>query len=134
VGTAWTKPREAEFRRLWNEGAAIGAMMAALNCPSRSALCAKARRLGLPLRRTEPNGFSRNGQPPDTWRGRERAPRYSPIEDSVPDSAIALLQLNVDSCRWPYGDVCSPPFGFCGQHAALGSSYCPAHLLRAYGK
>lgn len=134
----WTQDKEAEFRRMWNAGEAIGAMMAALGCTTRSALCAKARRLHLPLRRTEPNGFSRNGQPPDTWRGRERAPRYSPeplpIEDSVPDSALALLELNVDSCRWPYGDVRSPPFGFCGAHAALGSSYCPAHSLRAYRK
>lgn len=132
----WTQDKEAEFRRLWNAGAAMGAMLAALNCPSRSALCAKARRLHLPLRRTEPNGFHRNGQPPGTWR--ERAPRYSPeplpSEDAVPNSAKALLALEHGDCRWPYGDPRDPQFGFCGAHAALGSSYCPAHLRRAYRK
>lgn len=46
-------------------------------------------------------------------------------------TAAAVVGLWRAECRWPIGDPKSPGFGFCGQAAEEGRSYCAAHRQRA---
>lgn len=46
-------------------------------------------------------------------------------------TAAAVMGLGRAECRWPIGDPKLPGFGFCGQAAEEGRSYCAAHRQRA---
>lgn len=43
---------------------------------------------------------------------------------------ISLMELNGETCRWPYGDG---PFTFCGNLPSACSPYCLAHTRIAFG-
>jgi GcrA cell cycle regulator len=49
-----------------------------------------------------------------------------------PAKAVRVLDLNDTTCRWPYGDVGTPEFTFCGRKPEKGKPYCPAHLALAW--
>lgn len=125
--TPWPPDKCAEFARLWNLGESIPAMMAAIGCPTRQALCAKARRMNLPRRREKPNGFDRNGQPPSRW-GRTDTPLPLECETIVPEGVIPLLELQDGDCRYPHGDPRTAAFGFCPAPALAGKPYCKQHM------
>jgi hypothetical protein len=53
-------------------------------------------------------------------------------------AGVLLLDLNDEHCRWPMniksmGPV-DPAQRFCGEQKREGSSFCPAHSLRAFEK
>jgi GcrA cell cycle regulator len=50
------------------------------------------------------------------------------------DSArrCSLLDLSSGNCRWPLGDPGKHDFGFCGNDAIAGISYCAGHARLAY--
>lgn len=129
--TPWPPAKCAEFARLWNLGESIPAMMAAIGCPTRQALCAKARRMKLPRRREAPNGFDRNGQSPSRWPGQKGGAKPPPLplpkEQAPPPNLIVLLDLQDGDCRYPYGDPRTAAFGFCPAPALYGQPYCKAH-------
>jgi GcrA cell cycle regulator len=42
---------------------------------------------------------------------------------------LALVDLEADDCRYPYGgDAEGEPITFCGHPRRDGSSYCPSHF------
>ena len=58
----------------------------------------------------------------------DRAPRENAA--IFPDEGrYDLMDLPTKGCRWPHGDG---PFTFCGEPAARGNPYCPAHRARAH--
>jgi GcrA cell cycle regulator len=44
----------------------------------------------------------------------------------------SLLELKDYHCRWPYGDVGSADFYFCGGHAIEATPYCLHHCRMGY--
>jgi GcrA cell cycle regulator len=52
-----------------------------------------------------------------------------PIESA---RRCSLLDLAGGGCRWPLGDPGKADFGFCGNDAIAGFSYCPGHMRMAY--
>ena len=48
------------------------------------------------------------------------------------DGLVGLVDLKVNSCRWPYGDPKETTFGYCGKDNDVTSPYCAAHRARAY--
>lgn len=42
----------------------------------------------------------------------------------------SFMQLNGHDCRWPYGEVGSEGFFFCGAETE-GASYCPTHYAQS---
>jgi GcrA cell cycle regulator len=44
----------------------------------------------------------------------------------------SLLDLAGGGCRWPLGDPGKADFGFCGNDAIAGFSYCAGHMRMAY--
>jgi GcrA cell cycle regulator len=44
----------------------------------------------------------------------------------------SLFELSVSHCRWPLSDPGKADFGFCGNEAIAGISYCLGHARLAY--
>lgn len=51
-----------------------------------------------------------------------------------PAKLVAPQDLRIDHCRFPYGDVGEPGFGFCGRHVECGQVYCCDHQRIVYIK
>lgn len=47
---------------------------------------------------------------------------------------ISLIDLESQSCRWPFGDPKDEGFHFCGKKIIPGQTYCPEHNEKAYVK
>ena len=61
-------------------------------------------------------------------------PSPSAIDPPAVDNVLrcSLLELAGDSCRWPLSDPGKDDFGFCGNAAIAGFSYCAGHARLAY--
>jgi GcrA cell cycle regulator len=55
-------------------------------------------------------------------------------EAAIVDSAqrCSLIELAPGKCRWPINDPGAADFGFCGNAAMSGLSYCTGHARMAY--
>jgi GcrA cell cycle regulator len=42
-----------------------------------------------------------------------------------------LMQLTLQTCKWPVGEPGQPDFFFCGAESTRGSSYCAGHHFRS---
>jgi len=120
-----------EFRVRITKNACVGKgrrLHVPLRSPPRKRLCRKRNARRNPERRKLPQSAARPRPP------RKRKTILS-SRKQFPLLNLTLLQLRPTSCRWPTGH--SPPFSFCGDHQAEGSSYCLKHTLIAtpgYGR
>jgi len=90
---------------------------------------------GRAIRRSAPRPVRRFRAPCDPPLAPPR-PRsmLDPAEIPVPQRR-QLLELRNTHCRFPYGDVGTPGFFFCGAAGAdfaAGIAYCPAHCATAF--
>ncbi len=60
---------------------------------------------------------------------KERKVRLRVITDK---KEVTLLQLKLNSCRWPIGDPKLSDFRFCGKIRLATCSYCPEHATISY--
>ena len=125
----WTHGRIAELRQLWSDGKTAAAIGKALGGITRSAVLGKVFRL-----RLAPAAQGRVGP----WLGealpaRRRAGKPPP--QPAKPRRKTLFDLTNECCRWPYGELGSRRFFFCGApgaDVARGIAYCPHHMARAY--
>ena len=45
---------------------------------------------------------------------------------------VRLIDLKINTCRWPIGDPKDDDFHFCGEQTVTGKPYCLAHCQEAY--
>ena len=55
---------------------------------------------------------------------------HAPLEASI--KRVPFAGLDGKNCHWPLGSPKEPAEWFCGDAAARGLSYCPAHYCIAY--
>ena len=136
----WTSENVEKLRKLWANDLSGSAIAAELKT-TRSAVIAKAARLGLPGRTPSTNqraarSDDRKKRKQHPWRpASARAPdTHQPItpSDDAPVSGVTLLDIESHQCRWPLGDPQSDNFRFCGCRKVDGRPYCEAHLQMAY--
>ena len=113
---------------------------------TRNAVIGKIIRLGLSLGRAR---GAIPGRMRTAGRGRRQAIRMRASAGGCRDGAAesfattqappvesarrcSLLELAGCGCRWPLGDPGKADFGFCGNDAIAGFSYCAGHLRMAY--
>jgi hypothetical protein len=56
--------------------------------------------------------------------------------EAPPEGGITLMQLQNETCRWPFGDPREPSFRYCGcagANNAAGLPYCDEHAGMARG-
>jgi len=125
----WTQARIAELRDLWSAGKTAAAIGQALGGITRCAVLGKIFRL-----RLAPAGRGRSApQPTDKAPARRRAGKPPPAPSKT--RRTTLFDLTNECCRWPYGELGSRHFFFCGApgaDVARGIPYCARHMERAY--
>lgn len=141
----------ATFRKLWDEGLTMSQIQREINAVygttlTRSALCGKRLRMGLPTRHgrqvhKRPAAMA----PPE--RTKQRRPvgdlPTSPIEDPPIEAQaydarrtqaglLSVAELENHHCRWPIGNTHGTGLIFCGADKVPGLPYCRHHAGRAY--
>lgn len=145
----WNDEIIDRLKLLWLRGDSAASVAYALNQEfktdfSRSSICGKVYRLGMPIRvlRTSLRiQCERLTARAETRRkpnkGRQIAAK---IKDAVPivDTQIPFEQrkqifdLEPNDCRWPIGHPGASDFFFCGGKTIDGMTYCPSHHKRAH--
>jgi len=143
----WTTERVQQLRTCVTAGLTCSEIAAEIGV-TRNAVIGKISRLGLSL------GRARGAMPGRMRASRARAAPARPsrmlhvlrqVAAMAPESfataqapavesarRCSLLELTGGGCRWPLGDPCKPDFGFCGNDAIAGFSYCAGHMRIAY--
>lgn len=150
----WTEERVGDLRRLYAENKTFRVIASELGV-TRNSVIGKAGRLGLAdregasiraKRKTEEKpravgvgkavGTTLSTFVKKVNHGRavfkEAPPRPAVSQEPPPATRCSLLDLGPDSCRWPYGDVGTEGFAFCGAVQRPGSPYCLHHFALAY--
>lgn len=106
---------------------------------TRNELDRKIKALNLPHR---PNGYRRTMNCPGSnisegHRDLDPGLVMEEVKKIVPKVKIKLekvnlLDLKINSCRYPEGDPYAPDFGFCGKPAKAGKAYCDVHHARCH--
>lgn len=112
----WTDDKVKNLKKLWLKGATTAEIAKKLGL-SKNSIIGKVHRLNL-----------------------ENRP--SPIKKTAPvkkvkvvvhkSSRIGIMDLKMNTCRWPIGDPTDEDFHFCGKNTAVGKPYCPEHCKMAY--
>jgi GcrA cell cycle regulator len=149
----WTEAAVARLRRSWANGRSAAQIARELGALSRSAVAAKARRLGLRRGAAAPEAKSISAVPrcaspvgaltqrAKLLRQHERAlarqqtiapapsaPQPEPTAQTLPARRpCSLMELGRDTCRWPIGDPGSAGFHFCGAPPDREHVYCAHH-------
>jgi GcrA cell cycle regulator len=150
--STWEEAHSIALRELVEKGVAFSEIARALNqrfgtAYSRNAAIGRARRMGLATpERERPGSILKAPKKPDARRIRERrahklapvAPRPNTIERAaalqlrcvaITPRHLALVDLEANDCRYPYGgDAEGEPITFCGHPRLEASSYCPSHF------
>lgn len=91
------------------------------------------------LAKAHPNGFPRKrGRRAESWSAWMKKPRQltKPVEPIVveksPTPTNFAEMAGTRTCKWPYGDVGTEGFHFCGAKRESGHSYCAPHELKAF--
>jgi len=146
TSATWNPERIEQLRNFVVAGLTCSQIAAEIGV-TRNAVIGKIHRLGLGSGR--PERASARDCPP-----RSRRSPFSPqrqllrllhadaagAADGITSEAIpidsaqrcSLLELARDKCRWPISDPGAADFGFCGNAAAAGFSYCAGHARMAY--
>lgn len=130
----WTAQETECLKALWNEGH-IGHEIALLmeekfgRPYTRNAVIGKADRLALCHRRAPRANAGRPRKRPDPVLQLVKArPRALSAAEVPAKQRKTFFQLRPCDCRWPYGEVGTPGFFFCGLARESLKPYCPAHV------
>src|SRR5262245_13143019 len=153
-GATWTSERVEQLHKCVTAGLTCSQIAAEIGV-TRNAVIGKVHRLGLttggrPGRRplgltprmpTAPRAAAaprRQSRLTRIFRaiaeaGRTVVPFPTEIEIPVESARrCSLLELASGCCRWPLSDPGKADFGFCGNDAVAGFSYCAGHARLAY--
>lgn len=126
--TAWTEEQRDLLKALWAEGLS-GSQIAIRFGTTRNAILGAVNRLGL-------SGRVVVSKPKREYRpkGAVQQPVAIPIMPAPLDKSggCTLMELTLDTCRWPNGEVGASDFHFCGGMAVQGLPYCSPHARTAY--
>lgn len=152
--TNWAPEHSEELQYLLARGASYSEAAATINakfstCYTRNAALGRAKRMGIPgVDRRQPTSSPAlqmradeiPERPPPAVRASEfhwsiRPPVFERVTQArlrcvdVDPRHLALLELERDDCRYPYGgDEEGEAITFCGHPRRDGSSYCAAHF------
>lgn len=112
----WTIDKIKQLKKLWQKGKSTVEIGRELGI-SKNAVVGKVHRLEL------------NSRPSPIKK--DAAPKVVKPKIQKTDK-MSLLDLKLNSCRWPIGEPKDPDFHFCGKDTITGKPYCPEHCKVAY--
>lgn len=138
VGEIWSDARCERLKSLWDKGLSASAIAVEFgDGVTRNAICGKIMRMKLPQRGIYRGPKTTNEKKPPKATPKPKlstfhsVPKLDTIEQvklrcvEIEPRLIALLDLEPNDCRYPYGEGSS--IAFCGHPQIRDSSYCPAH-------
>lgn len=116
---SWTPEKIKQLKKLWAKGKSTVEIGRELGI-SKNAVVGKVHRLELDAR---PSPIKKATAP---------APKPQKIKLSNNKGYMTLLDLKLNSCRWPIGEPKDADFHFCGKDTVTGKPYCAEHCKVAY--
>ena len=111
----WTDDKIKKLKKLWTAGKSTAEIAKTLGM-SKNSIIGKVHRLELSAR---PSPIKV-----------ERAPVKKAPPKKV--GVVRLIDLRLNTCRWPIGDPREDDFHFCGEQTVTGKPYCLKHCQEAY--
>ena len=111
----WTDDKIKKLKKMWSAGKAATEIAKALGM-SKNSIIGKVHRLELVAR---PSPIKTEVKPQ-----KKVAPKKAGV--------VRLIDLKLNTCRWPIGDPKEDDFHFCGEQTVTGKPYCLAHCQEAY--
>lgn len=112
----WTTEKIKQLKKLWSKGKSTVEIGRELGI-SKNAVVGKVHRLELNAR---PSPIKKTTAP-------------KPVKKKVQkEGNVSLLDLKLNSCRWPIGEPKDADFHFCGKDTVTGKPYCSEHCKLAY--
>ncbi len=118
---AWTAEKIKQLKKLWLKGKSTVEIGKELGI-SKNAVVGKVHRLELAAR---PSPIKRETK-------KSTPPKQRIIKKDLKPQNITLMDLKLNSCRWPIGDPKDDDFHFCGADSVTGKPYCAEHCKLAY--
>ena len=112
----WTDDKIKNLKKLWLKGATTAEIAKKLGL-SKNSIIGKVHRLNLENR---PSPIKK-AAPVKKTKKIERKPER-----------IGIMDLKLNTCRWPIGDPMDADFHFCGKNTVMGKPYCEEHCAMAY--
>lgn len=112
----WTTEKIKQLKKLWSKGKSTVEIGRELGI-SKNAVVGKVHRLELNAR---PSPIKKAATP-------------KPVKKKVQkEGNVSLMDLKMNSCRWPIGEPKDADFHFCGKDTVTGKPYCSEHCKLAY--
>ena len=111
----WTDDKIKKLKKMWQIGKATAEIAKSLGM-SKNSIIGKVHRLNLVAR---PSPIKAETKPKK---------KVAPKKVGV----VRLIDLKLNTCRWPIGDPKDEDFHFCGEQTVTGKPYCLVHCQEAY--
>ena len=111
----WTEDKIKKLKKLWSVGKTTAEIAKNLGM-SKNSIIGKVHRLNLTVR-------------PSPIKSEAKPKKVSPVKKM---GAIHLIDLKINTCRWPIGDPKDEDFHFCGEQTVPGKPYCLQHCQEAF--
>ena len=112
---AWTEDKIKKLKKLWMAGKATAEIAKNLGM-SKNSIIVKVHRLNLTTR-------------PSPIKTEVKQKKKAPPKKV---GIVRLMDLKINTCRWPIGDPKDEDFHFCGEQTVTGKPYCLTHCQEAY--
>jgi len=113
----WTDEKVNSLKKLWIKGTSTAEIAKRLGL-SKNSVIGKVHRLNLDTR-------------PSPLKKKVVAAPKRPTHHTKKQK-IGILDLKLNTCRWPIGEPTDPDFHFCGENTVVGKPYCSKHCALAY--
>ena len=114
----WTEEKIKNLKKLWLKGATTAEIAKKLGL-SKNSIIGKVHRLNL---ETRPSPIKAN---PKKIIKKTKTVSHK-------QEHIGIMELKLNTCRWPIGDPTDADFHFCGKNTVMGKPYCAEHCATAY--
>ncbi len=112
----WTEDKIKTLKKLWTSGASTAEIAKKLGI-SKNSVIGKVHRLELGAR---PSPIKKVAPVKKVKAAKQKKER------------IGIMDLKMNTCRWPIGDPTDEDFHFCGENTVTGKPYCAEHCALAY--
>ena len=114
----WTEEKIKNLKKLWTKGATTAEIAKKLGL-SKNSVIGKVHRLNL-------------GARPSPIKTKKTTLIKTPKVKTPKSDRVGIMDLKLNTCRWPIGDPTEADFHFCGKNTAMGKPYCAEHCALAY--
>lgn len=111
----WTEDKIKKLKKMWQVGKPTAEIAKTLGM-SKNSIIGKVHRLNLKVRPS----------PIKVEKIKVKKTPQKVIEK------VGLMDLKLNTCRWPIGDPKDEDFCFCGKQTVTGKPYCQLHCQEAY--